>query len=328
MGETRVSVIIPAHNAGRFVVHAVESALAQSAGGVEVIVVDDGSTDGTRQRLAPCRDRICYAYQPRAGAAAARNHGARLARGRWLAFLDADDFWYSHKLADQLSLTERRGDLDIVMTNYHIVDETGRIAGEAFADHPMLPTGVQTADGIVFGAESVAAYGSHRFGITSTMFVRSELFHRLGGFCERFEVAEDIHFMYRAVAGAAAFGAVLRPGGAYRKLSGSASRQDAERKHRITLEALEDLVCDSHCLPRQMADAIRKQISETRMDLAYLLARQGRRAAATWAVTQDVLSRPTRRAMRALVSVNRPVRSRPQAVEDDPVAAFLFGATV
>jgi glycosyltransferase involved in cell wall biosynthesis len=69
---------------------------------LEVIVVDDGSTDGTRERLAPLLDRIVYLYQPNQGVSAARNAGIRAAKGEFIAFLDSDDVWHARKLELQL----------------------------------------------------------------------------------------------------------------------------------------------------------------------------------------------------------------------------------
>src|SRR5262245_4518179 len=99
------SVIIPAYNAERFLRQAVESALAQSYPNVEVLVIDDGSTDGTRQladELAKADGRLRVITQQNAGVGAARNRGIAEARGKYIAPLDADDFWYPEKLARQV----------------------------------------------------------------------------------------------------------------------------------------------------------------------------------------------------------------------------------
>jgi glycosyltransferase involved in cell wall biosynthesis len=89
-----VSVVIPTYNYGRYVVDAVKSVLAQTFHDLEVIVVDDGSKDDTRERLAPYDRQIRYIPQENAGVAAARNKGIAQARGRFIALLDADDLWH------------------------------------------------------------------------------------------------------------------------------------------------------------------------------------------------------------------------------------------
>jgi glycosyltransferase involved in cell wall biosynthesis len=81
--------------------------LRQSWAGLEIIVVDDGSTDNTEQRLQPYRSAIRYVKQPHAGVSAARNTGIRLATGEWIAFLDSDDCWLPHKLNAQMRYLEQ-----------------------------------------------------------------------------------------------------------------------------------------------------------------------------------------------------------------------------
>lgn len=109
----RVSVIIPAYNAEAFVREAVDSALAQTHRDVEVIVVDDSSTDGTARCLAAYEDRIRVHRQANTGVAGARNAGVRLSTGDWVAFLDADDVWRPRKLGAQLAAA----DAPLVYTN-------------------------------------------------------------------------------------------------------------------------------------------------------------------------------------------------------------------
>jgi len=97
-----VSVVIAAYNAERWIAEAIQRVLGQDYPVLEVIVVDDGSTDATREAIAPFREPVRYVFQENAGSAAARNHGIRLARGELVAFLDADDRWLPGKLAAQV----------------------------------------------------------------------------------------------------------------------------------------------------------------------------------------------------------------------------------
>lgn len=98
MRSVGFSVVIPTYNYGSFICEAVDSVLAQTLQPQEVIVVDDGSTDDTRQRLAVYSDRIRYVYQNNRGVNAARNVGIKLSRAEWIAFLDSDDAWNPRKL--------------------------------------------------------------------------------------------------------------------------------------------------------------------------------------------------------------------------------------
>jgi glycosyltransferase involved in cell wall biosynthesis len=104
-----VSVIIPTYNTAQYIAEAVESALAQTYPNLEIIVVDDGSTDNTRDVLAPYQVRqygsktFCYIWQENQERAHTRNNGIRQAQGEWIAFLDSDDIWQPDKIALQMA---------------------------------------------------------------------------------------------------------------------------------------------------------------------------------------------------------------------------------
>lgn len=133
---TEVSVIIATHNRAKLVCEAVESVLAQTVPVHEVIVVDDGSTDETRQTLARFGNRIRAVFQSNQGASAARNLGMRLASGSWLAFLDDDDVWLEAKVAEQLAIIERDPSLGLVYCSDYAVDHGLRIMRQRLA-HPL-----------------------------------------------------------------------------------------------------------------------------------------------------------------------------------------------
>jgi glycosyltransferase involved in cell wall biosynthesis len=100
-----ISVIIPAYNAADYVGRAIESALAQTYPPLEILVIDDGSTDATAETVARYPAPVRLLRQPNGGPGAARNHGAREAKSEWLALLDADDVWLPHKLETQVAYT-------------------------------------------------------------------------------------------------------------------------------------------------------------------------------------------------------------------------------
>ena len=123
--EPTVSVIIPAYNCDRYIVQAIESVLNQKDCSYEILVIDDGSTDSTEAVLAPYRDRIRYIKQKNQGVAAARNNGIALARADLIAFLDADDYFVSGKLARQSEILIQRPDLGMVHSGWQRVDADG-----------------------------------------------------------------------------------------------------------------------------------------------------------------------------------------------------------
>lgn len=104
-----VSVIIPAFNAARFLAEAIDSVLAQDYPALDIIVVDDGSTDATRAIIDGYGERVRAISQPNGGCGAARNAGLRAARGQYVAFLDADDVWWPHKIRHQIDALKESG---------------------------------------------------------------------------------------------------------------------------------------------------------------------------------------------------------------------------
>ena len=123
----KVSVIIPTYNNGRYVADAVESALAQTYPLLEVIVVDDGSSDDTEEVLRPYRGRIRYVFQENGGPSAARNTGIHEARGDVIAFLDADDRWLPEKITKQLDKLEQDSAVGLVGCGLSLIDEKGDV---------------------------------------------------------------------------------------------------------------------------------------------------------------------------------------------------------
>src|SRR5216684_2095663 len=106
----KVSVVIPNYNRAAKVQNAIQSVLLQTFSDLEVIVVDDGSSDGTGRILGETYgDRIRYCFQTNQGASVARNRGIEEARGEWIAFLDSDDLWEKDKVEYQFKALEQFG---------------------------------------------------------------------------------------------------------------------------------------------------------------------------------------------------------------------------
>ncbi|MEG4206887.1 glycosyltransferase [Microcoleus sp. Pol7_A1] len=179
-----ISVIIPVYNGARYIVQAVESALGQTFTNLEIIVVDDGSTDRTQQVLQPYIDRIRYIYQKNQGVGVARNQACQLARGKFLAFLDADDYFLPSKLEKQIACFDADPTLDMVQTGWLLVDETGR---EISAVKPW-----QQAPEL-----DLASFIIYKCVRPSAMMLRRNCWEDLGGFASHFRLAEDLDFALR-----------------------------------------------------------------------------------------------------------------------------------
>src|SRR5262249_3984793 len=133
-----ISCIVPVFNGECYLRETLESILAQTYQPLELIVVDDGSTDGTAAVAAGYGARIRYLWQAHAGALAARNRGLSAAQGEFIAFLDADDLWHHNKLARQIARLRERPAIDLCFTafqNFWMPE----LAGEAqrYKGHPL-----------------------------------------------------------------------------------------------------------------------------------------------------------------------------------------------
>jgi glycosyltransferase involved in cell wall biosynthesis len=137
-GSPLVSIVMPVHNGAEFVRESIESALRQEYAPLELIVVDDGSTDATPEILASFGSRIVRISQPNGGAAAARNAGLEAARGELVAFLDADDQWLPSKLARQVGYLLDHPDLDLVSSRWRVdvIEERDRIGNSVTTSTP------------------------------------------------------------------------------------------------------------------------------------------------------------------------------------------------
>lgn len=174
MGEL-VSAVIPTYNYGHFVCEAVESALAQTYAPLEVIVVDDGSTDDTRDRLARYGDRIRYVRQENQGLSAARNTGIREARGRWVAFLDSDDRWHPRRLELQMDYAATNPGVGLVAADqlsgpfdgWPEVPEPGRVSARPVAMREMLVRSRFGPGGVLARRDCFDAVGGFDTGLRS-----------------------------------------------------------------------------------------------------------------------------------------------------------------
>jgi glycosyltransferase involved in cell wall biosynthesis len=175
-----VTVIIPTFNRAAIVGRAIRSVLAQTCQDWELIVVDDGSTDGTEQGVRSFSDhRIKYIRHERnRGGAAARNTGIRCARGEYVAFLDSDDEWLPEKLEKELEVfRDSDPEVGLVYSGQIVLDERGRV----------LKVGMPRKSGWVHGA----LLESNFIGSCSRVTVKKQVLDRVAGFDETFLNGED-----------------------------------------------------------------------------------------------------------------------------------------
>lgn len=130
-----VSVIVPTYNCARYIEKAIDSALRQTCRNIEVLVIDDGSTDDTQERLKRFGDGIRYIRKNKQGLSKSRNMGMDLSRGEFIAFLDADDVWNENKLEIQLECFREVPEIDMVFTNFSRIDAEGNVVRERYEEN-------------------------------------------------------------------------------------------------------------------------------------------------------------------------------------------------
>jgi glycosyltransferase involved in cell wall biosynthesis len=166
------SVIIPAYNKAEYTCRAVDSVLGQTYRDVEIIVVDDGSTDDTRERLKTYGNRIQYIYKSNGGACSARNVGIRQAKGEYIALLDCDDLYLPAKIEESVNVLRARPEIGFIHTMAYLVDRDDNIV-HVYA-RPEARFEGKIAQRLIFG----------NFICNSTVVVRRSCLDRVGLFDE------------------------------------------------------------------------------------------------------------------------------------------------
>ena len=175
-----ISCIVPVYNGERFLTEALESILEQTYQNLEVIVVDDGSTDGTESISRRYGKQIHYHFQSNSGAPAARDEGIRISNGELIAFLDADDLWHPEKLERQLARFQAKPELDLCFTHVkHFWVPEMKEEEKRFQNHRL--------------SQPLPAY------LTQAILVRRELFHTVGNFNTGLKFADAMDWFLRAI---------------------------------------------------------------------------------------------------------------------------------
>lgn len=180
-----VSVIIPTFNRKEMVARAIESVLDQSYNNLELIVIDDGSSDGTREFLKKyCTDkRFNYYYQENKGQSAARNLGISNSRGEYIALLDSDNYWIKEKLKEQIEYIGVKKEYDILYSEVFLVDQQGDVINKNHSKR--------------FLGNILLKLLQCNFVTNNTVLVKKKCFEEMGGFDEDLRYAEDYDLWLR-----------------------------------------------------------------------------------------------------------------------------------
>ncbi len=222
------TVVIPAYNTQSWVASTIESALAQDYEPIEIVVVDDGSTDETVEVLQQFGDRIVLIRQANAGPARARNVGARRSQGEFIAFLDSDDLWQPSRLRvciDRLQTT----DADAVTTDAWIIEQD-TLSNRRYYDTLEFPV----------GRAQLAAMVRRNF-VFSSVVTRRNVFEAVDGFREvrSLSGSEDYDLWLRVMLAGYSFGLVPEPLAQYRVRSDNFTSNVAKQwaTHLLVLES-------------------------------------------------------------------------------------------
>ena len=306
MNTPRFSVIIPAYNAAATLARALDSVLAQTWAAHEIIVVDDGSSDATAAVAAVYGDKVRYLYQVNAGVSAARNAGARAASGNWLAFLDADDWYYPNRLKWHADWIARDATLDFLTGDYEYRDPAGMLLGTSMLSKASGQALLRKAAGareVVMQGEEFESFVADHFGDTHTLSLPLATFLALGGYPAGFKVCEDVHFLIRLVAHSRCAGVICAPMAVYLIHPTSATRADPVRAQYENVRTLLALGEQAANLPAVARRGYTTRLRQARLNLGYALSKSGKRLDALRAVLPSLIETPGVTSVRNLLSI-------------------------
>lgn len=265
----RVSIIIPTFNCAGFISRALESAFAQTYTDYEVIVADDGSTDETRDLVARWYGKIRYLYQANRGVSAARNLAVSKASGEFLAYLDADDMWYPHKLEQQVAFLDAHPEYGLVHSDLTIVDDNDRVIVQDFNRETgrSVPRGQCVTDLLCNGHIQIASVVERRI-----------CYDRAGGFDERLGFHEDYLQWIQVALHGYAVGYIDEPLAMYRRRTDSASTNHAKMAEGII--QMYRILLEENALLERLGTAaeaeVHRRLAVMQRHLPYLYRCQGR----------------------------------------------------
>jgi hypothetical protein len=314
MSHPLVSVVIPTYNCGQFIAETLESLFSQSYPNIEVIVIDDGSSDGTFEALNPYMGRIVYRQQSNAGLGAARNAGMRLARGEYLAWCDADDICASDRLLVQVAYLAQNPAAVAVGTNFSAFEGDGRVFDPAHAVTYYSELALHGLAGVFQNSEDFDGrdvgwvaqplsqpckvyWGDAWQGLLlgnfmhpPTMMIRSHVRERAGWLQEDLRKHEDWEYLTRI----ARFGAMAFIDAPLLKYRCHSAQMSSEATPEGPLNCIRVLESHLRLCGHASADVLRKfdsRLADSHADAAYALARLDKMSALRHLSTAVLLNR-------------------------------------
>ena len=291
--------------------------LAQTRPAHEIVVVDDGSKDATGEVVAryvaadAARDdgpRVRYFRQDNAGPSAARNRGVDEARGDWIAFLDADDWYYPGRLMRHAQMIEADPTLDFIVGSFDYRDSQGALLHASMSSstlgRELLARHGPQGQAAIEGAD-LGRYIAEQFSDTRMLTVPRSTFVEVGGFPLDLRICEDVVFLLRLCARSRRAGVSCEPGAVYSVHDAGLIRSDRLRAQTESVSALRGQAARMAAAPAAIRSAWRSMVKAAYLDLAYYLAKQGRRGAAVRSLASSFAFHPAAADLRRLVSIVR-----------------------
>ncbi len=260
-----ISIIIPCYNREDFIAKTIQSVLDQSFSSIEILVIDDGSTDNTQAVLEPFRDAIRYFRIPHSGGPSRpRNIGLQNAVGDLISFFDSDDLMLPGKLAAAAQVFQSHSDIDFLFTNFQSCDKNGTLVDPDYLSRYeefrkiLHPTGEANLS-LLNGTEVYPNLLHSNFIGTSSVVARSHVFTEVGNFKESMPNAEDFNLWCRIARHGSAFAFLNAPYHSYRIHPNSITQKSRMLHANIIKEyELNLLTCDQPEIQEILNSGLRK----------------------------------------------------------------------
>ncbi len=301
----KISAIIPAFNSAAFICDAVNSILRQSHPVDEIIVVDDGSSDGTADLISDFGNKVTCIRQENRGPSAARNRGIEQAKGDWIAFLDADDQWTPEKTEAQLAVLKRHPELRLIASDMAEIDSEGHTITPSVLDKHHLLESFRALDGAPL-SNALAALAEKNFIPTGTVLVQRQVLLDHGLFNPHIRFGEDLELWAKI--------ATDRPITCLPEVH-MLRRQHGNNATGSTLPMLQDLVEVTKSIRGYAKETLKDQglnadnlVANALWDLGYWYFSHGDLANARRAFRESLKERPTKRALAYRLACCLPTR--------------------
>lgn len=201
----KISVLIPTYNCAATIQESIDSVLNQTYKDLEIVVVDDGSTDNTRALLEGYGDKVRYFYQANAGAVRARLYGLHQALGQYIAIIDADDIWFPEKLKIEVEVLDTNPEIDLIFTDFQDFSKDGFSpkscfdANKVFRKIPARSMSEKYPSAKIFLRDIMYDYMQGNFILPSTLLVRKSSCFKFRMFTDQLAIREQYEFCLRTL---------------------------------------------------------------------------------------------------------------------------------